>query len=159
MNVSIYDMLYTYLYFVKCNLISITEYVEFLHQQFLLYPENELLLELEWLSDDIYKSISIVEKQPINYQYFQQQLYEKLKEIYKEEVIFKSKRKKKLEQNVMLFCKRISTVYSNLPCDWRWETYSFLFSIVEQFEIGLEYGNKKKSVNYFMNDFEKFIGL
>lgn len=82
-----FEKLLSYEMLLKCELITINLYNEYLNELFLQYPENGLLLELQWCSDKSKEKMDIVleyfRKVEIDYDLFGNYLIDELKPIYK----------------------------------------------------------------------------
>jgi len=87
-----------------------TEYNDYLDALFLKTQKNDLLLELEWYSSDIHRSIAIIyencEMANLDYRIFGEVLLEKLKKAY-----FQNK------MNIGDFCSKIYMLWEKLPCE------------------------------------------
>jgi len=80
------ESLFLYAILLKCELISLGSFEQYLNNMFLKYPDNELLLELQWASADTNKVIQTISeslsKEVINYTIVGQILLNELERIY-----------------------------------------------------------------------------
>lgn len=80
------DQLLSYATLLSVGLMSAKEYNKVLDELFLDMPEDPLLLDLEFVSSDINKTVSIIQRycaeHPVNYDIFGRYIINGLKEAY-----------------------------------------------------------------------------
>ena len=80
--------LLVYALLLDVGLVSCSEYSEYLDALFIKMPDNDLLLELEWCSSDMQKTVSTIRyncyEYDVDYDAFGRFLFLKLEEIYRQ---------------------------------------------------------------------------
>ncbi len=82
------ERLLSYAILLKCELITLDKYNEYLNDIFLQHSDNDLLLELQWCSANSIKTIDTIlecsRNTEIDYDVFGRFLLDELKTVYKE---------------------------------------------------------------------------
>jgi hypothetical protein len=103
-----HEELLVYAHLLSVGITSLSEYCEYIGELFMKTPDNSLLLDLEWHSSDIQKTISeirgICSGKAINYDVFGQFLISKLKGIYFEN-----------RMSIQDFCTKAYAIWNQLP--------------------------------------------
>ena len=82
------ERLLSYATLLNCELMTLNKYNDYLNEIFLQHPDNDLLLELQWCSNDIKNTIGTIceysSKVEIDYDVFGKLFFNELKLAYKE---------------------------------------------------------------------------
>ena len=105
------ETLLVYAYLIDSDSINKSEYEEDLNEIYEKTPNNDLLLELEWCTNDLQKSKEIIfdyyfNNREIDYNVFGCFLMKKLKNLLSQK-----------DMCIEEFCSRIYNIWSNLPND------------------------------------------
>jgi hypothetical protein len=101
-----FERLLSYAILLKCGVITLDNYNEYLNEIFLQHPGNDLLLELQWCSVDAKKTINTIlehsREAEIDYNMFGKLLFDELKVIY-------------IKMEIHSFAEKAHSVWNLLP--------------------------------------------
>lgn len=100
------ERLLSYAILLNCELMTLNKYNDYLNEIFLQHPDNDLLLELQWSSNDNKKTIVTIyeysNKAEIDYDVFGKFFFNELKLAYN-------------EMNINIFSEKAYSAWNLLP--------------------------------------------